>query len=256
MNPSVEKNLILGDSHARNSFDLSVLKGWENKGSESEPYSITYLKLKFEIKRNKVDSIILTYGYHNISQIYDDNLLDHRAVKQFEKNSELLFLSRKELKNIPLDKERLYKILMKEFLLKPIGLNDGKVNELSTRMIKNTDDVYKPIKRHYKIESNIAAISSVNKAYLEEIIKLALAHDIKVILLNTPLHKDYLNRIPKKYICEYKSYTAHLTTHKNIIFMDYSSLNLKPNHYRDFDHLNKNGAELFTRILIDNLNQE
>ena len=65
--------LILAD-RIRASLNPSMLNSTQNICQNSEPYYITYLKLKFILEKNvKPDTIILGFGNHNISNYNEYN---------------------------------------------------------------------------------------------------------------------------------------------------------------------------------------
>ena len=69
--------LIVGDSGLGASLNPKKLYSTQNICQNSEPYYITYFKLKFLLEKNvKPDTIILGFGNHNISNYNEYKLID------------------------------------------------------------------------------------------------------------------------------------------------------------------------------------
>ena len=82
VNLSQYNTLIVGDSGLGASLNPKMLNSTQNICQNSEPYYITYLKLKYIIEKNvKPDTIILGFGNHNIS-----NYNEYKLIDEFWKN--------------------------------------------------------------------------------------------------------------------------------------------------------------------------
>ncbi len=59
--------IAMGDSHIGCSVDTTVLVGAQNTALAAEPYLLSWYKLKFLAKHDRIDTLVLGFGPHNIS---------------------------------------------------------------------------------------------------------------------------------------------------------------------------------------------
>ena len=101
-------------------------------------------------------------------------------------------------------------------------------------------------------KGSLRDFSKQNIKYLFQIIKLCQKSDIELILLTTPLSKPYRNMIPKIYRTKFnkilfKSKVSHINLINDI---DQNDLFLY-----DGDHLNKKGATITTKKILEVLSK-
>jgi hypothetical protein len=266
--------LIVGDSHAETSFDDNIIPNSRNIAFHAEHYLFTYFKLKYIIKANpQIENVILSYGPHNLSQGADVTLfslgrnsrsfaryfmlLDQEGVDDTyspTQNWRINYLKWKL--NIPFQLKLEGKLLYKTVLNKHLGLNDfpfiGKFYASSKHVF---NDVAEPINGHYFKNGKILQASNLSLKYLYKIIALCEANNIKLILINTPLHQEYRNRIPEYFIKLYTKTTSEITSkHPSVQILDYSELTIPDNAFGDYHHVNSIGAKLVSERLLSDLN--
>jgi len=103
--------------------------------------------------------------------------------------------------------------------------------------------------RNYKI-------SEVAISYINKFIELSEDNDMKLIFINTPVHRDYFEKIPKVFLEKYAGIQNDLEQKKNIYFLDYSNLKLEDKYYLNYDHTNLSGAKIVSEKLNTFLKQE
>lgn len=109
-------------------------------------------------------------------------------------------------------------------------------------------------KFHYTQCFRNGNVTSIYQLLSESIHKLR-AQGIKVFLIIPPYTRSYREGFPAEFIDGFQQKIEELLhSHPGISFFDYSSgLPLEPHHFLDSDHLNFQGAEVFSRILSDRL---
>ncbi len=267
------KTLIVGDSHAETSFDDKIIPNSRNIAFHAEHYLFTYFKLKRIIEANpQIENVILSYGPHNLSQGADVTLfslgrnsrsfaryfmlLDKEGVDDTyspTQNWRVNYLKWKL--NIPFQLKLESKLLYKTALNRSVNLNDfpfiGKFYASSKHVF---NDVTEPINGHYFENGNLLQKSNLALKYLFKIIELCEANKIKLVLINTPLHQDYRNKIPEYFTRLYANTTTEITSkHPSIQIFDYSELILPDSAFGDYHHVNSKGAKLVSQKIIYDL---
>ena len=96
--------------------------------------------------------------------------------------------------------------------------------------------------------------SVLNKRYLKSIIKFTKEKSIKILLYTAPAYKTYVTELDNAQLQEVVSLGEKLArehTHvKYVNFMNDSVFS--ENHYFDANHLNKDGAIKFTKMILNN----
>ncbi|MDZ7847227.1 MAG: hypothetical protein U5L96_10880 [Owenweeksia sp.] len=88
-------------------------------------------------------------------------------------------------------------------------------------------------------------LSKLSVQYLDSIISILKNKHIKPVLLASPLHQNYRDNIPSHILSEYSEIrTRYKNTGTSVI--DLSVVNYPDSLYFDADHLNKEGAAIFT----------
>jgi hypothetical protein len=86
--------------------------------------------------------------------------------------------------------------------------------------------------------------------WLWRILATCEARNIRVVLVNTPVHPRYRRRVPQSLVDAYDT-TLHkaLRAFPRTRYVDLSALPLEEDFYYDGDHVNSRGALIVTRIL-------
>jgi hypothetical protein len=267
------KTLILGDSHAETSFDDNIIPNSRNIAFHAEHYLFTYFKLKRIIEANpKIENVILSYGPHNLSQGADVTLfslgrnsrsfaryfmlLDKEGVDDTyspTQNWRINYLKWKL--NIPFQLKLEGKLLYKTILNKPVGINDfpfiGKFYASNNHVFI---DVNEPINGHYYNKGKLLKESELAVKYLFKIIDYCKENNIKLMLVNTPLHQQYRELIPDYFNNVYQKTSSKIETDYQFVkLVDYSKLPISDSAFGDYHHVNSKGAAVVSNRIIDNL---
>lgn len=100
-----------------------------------------------------------------------------------------------------------------------------------------------------------------NKYYLEMIIEESAKNNVKVMLVNFPLHKSYRDSRNEEFVYQEKEFCRYFDKkYENVSVLDFSAnSNFNESDFFDPNHLNEYGAEKLTQILdsimVDQNNQ-
>ena len=253
--PKNVNTLILGHSHAALGYNTKYIDNTVNIGEQAEPYVYSYFKLKKIVQNNpKIKRVFVEYTNNQINKkdmdrwLWEDKYLQHSfkkygvlldgdAITSLYKNNTQGFItafSKSLFDNIP----RLYSLNKNIFLKGQFGgyipceeqLKDNQ--EMRKRTLKDTK------------------ISFENIFYLRKIVEYCHEHKIEIILVRTPMHKTYdlsYNEIKFEMILK--------TYFKNIKFIDNKNFEISDNGFQDREHLNINGAKIYSQYFNKQINQ-
>jgi hypothetical protein len=81
--------------------------------------------------------------------------------------------------------------------------------------------------------------------YLQRIAKLCYERHITLYLVNTPVHPEYLQRIPAQTITSVDSLAYSLEKKYYTVYLNYSDMLLEDQYYYDYDHVTTAGSAVF-----------
>ena len=246
-----EKNiLILGDSHTQTSLNDTILKNAVNLSESADTYFYSYIKLKHLISKNKqIDTLILAYSYSNITKSQDDWLINTQvnAVKlpkyffMFDNND--LTASLKMNHHLVLNNT--LQIIASNVRLFSKIRQKNEINQLGIGGYLPLTNIYKSKPKKY-IKTELK-YGQFDLEYLYKIYSLCTKNKIKVILLNAPtiFDQNHVNPYKSKYnsIARKKLKTATI--------INLSNLKLQSKYFADEDHLNEQGARLFSNKITE-----
>lgn len=243
--------IIVGDSHVQYAINDSLIPGYKNISLNSEGYIYSYSKIKNIIKYNPhVKNVFLGFSYHNLSSYFDNYITGDFAQSVMPRYIEVIDL-----------RESLTLIWTSPHLIRPaLKALISTRNNYSyigafpdySNFAFNKESMQKMLEVQYFSKGELRGISDINKRYFTEIVKLCNNYGVNLTLINTPLHNDFLRKIPNKYINEYNSILGKY----RIQIIDFKGLELTNNCFLpDGSHLNTKGAllttEYFKKIVKD-----
>lgn len=267
--PTNKDYIVLGHSHPECAFNDTLISGLVNLGKSGESYFYTYLKAKKIIPNNKtLKAVFIEFGNSNIGRGMDSWIWDDKHIQQnFPRYFSLLDYSDfkilaennfKAILNCPPSrfiKEIGYTYMSSLILRKNFRSNTrfGGYNYLKANKVELlVKDEMSSNRDNNIIEKDI---SEINIKYLQKIVELCNENNIKAFLIRSPVHSKYFsiynevdfNRVLKAYF-------------QNTEFIDFASFPLQNNEYRDFGHLNYQGAHKFSiwfnSLLMNNFLKE
>ncbi len=249
--------LVTGDSYTALAINPEIMRDSANISIFAEPYIITYFKMRKILKTNSLRTILIGYSYHNISAFNDTKFKDpvwsHRF---FEKSYPILSLS--DLEGLDVNYLEYIKVINKYMCSYPSSRHYSYIGSFQRDFDRSEEfNSEEAIERHFFIDSENAGISKISENYLDMLLGLANERNIKVILLSTPLHKSYLDKVPVNFKEEYDEFRKKiLKKYANTAFWDYSKLFSENKYFKNTDHLNIDGANKFSQLLRERLQKK
>ena len=238
------KILIIGDSHPRRGVNPEILENAINVCQSAEPYIITFWKLKKIITEVQPEKVIIGFSPHNISNFND--LKFSNEIWQLEMfRRSYLIEEFKLLNNIQIDFKQYYIFLFKQLFLFPKKNHIYYIGNHKKSDYSNISNSNKTIDQHYYSNNQKAGISEISINYLDSMINLCKIHNITPILVNTPLHLSYKEKIPSIIQERYNQEILRFKNQGIKIYTDDSTTYKKENFYNS-DHLNSSGAKIFS----------
>lgn len=265
--------LILGDSQSQTAINDSLYKNSVNFSHNSEHYLLTYNVLKLVIKNNpQIRNVILGCSFQNISAYYERYLFGEKnKPDNFSKifysryfsildNNSKLFLIENNLPGVLKSFRPIVLDMIKSFTNNYSKYQDypfiGRYYPGRKRVL-NDSIVKVAVIWHYYSDSTgteLEDFSRLQSKYLKDIISFCKENNIKLFLLNTPVHEDYLKQIPQKFISGYYSFMKELEGSDNVTLLNYPDYKLPDEYFGDGNHLNQRGASVFTPEIMNRLN--
>lgn len=260
--PKGTSTLIIGDSHARKNLDPAQFPHALNQAQSAEFTYYSHAKLRKLLEHNRgTDQVIITVSYHSLGEFpfYESAEMNRRYRNILNGR----FYREKLLREVP-DPGFLGPWLSQELSL-PLGvLNDlaeaqaqeapyqGEFEPAQGSVIGKHKALREALRRHYTFHGIPTHISKLKAEYLKRIAMLCRGKGIRLIIVNTPVHPDYLRRVPKGHI-RYTDTFARSLEEYGASYLNYSAMPLPDSLYYDYDHLNRVGAKVFSRILSSRL---
>lgn len=252
------RTLILGDSHARTAINPEYLNSACSAAQKAEEIEYSYYKLvQAGADFEALENVILCVSYFNfLAPVDSENEMLKRYHRLLDQD---FYLSKKRYHEYTA--AIAYRYLMDHKLPKSVPLSlfneiiETKIEpqyrggfELRTgSRIGQIPDLDKAISRHYFLGNKLRPVSALRIAYFTKIVDYCQAHKLRLYVVNTPVHKEYYDQIPAERLT---GYSTVLNRHQDeCICLDYGRLRLPDAFFFDYDHLNGEGARVFTGII-------
>ena len=238
--------LIVGDSGLGAALDPKQMRSAQNICQNSEPYYLTYLKLKFLFDKNiNLDTVIIGFGHHNISNYNDYKLKDEFWANRMFNTNYLFAKDILNIQKIEIDYLQLFLVYSRNMCLIPklshyksfIGEFQGRKGHNAINNFKNRiDRVF-----YYKDYG----VSELCISYLDSIVDISLKNKITPILVSTPVPNAYYELVPSIIKERYDLIKARYLE-DGIQVIDLTRSQYSPDYFYNEDHLNVRGAQIFT----------
>ncbi len=236
--------LLIGDSQIQRLRVESISKKTENIASSGEHYYFTYQKLLKLVhnKNHKIDKLILGVSIHNFAPVY--NRLFNIDFPEGKKSLEryLYFIQLFDDSNFLTDFEHLLKPLIIGIFSTP---DWGGFYE-STNSNPNIEIINNAFNMHFSIKQNEEKFSYSQRTYLYKIDSLCTDNNIDLILVSTPYHFRYKEKIDTEYFDFFSETIRKLNHRYHLNFIDDK---IDPSFMSDANHLNKLGAINYSEII-------
>jgi hypothetical protein len=241
------KVLLMGDSQIQRLDSSLFADSTSMLASSGEPYYATYFKLKRILDQDdvKVEEVILGVSPHNFAPIYN-KILD-REWPEGKKSMKRYFFFLDIHNSIYFNYKDVFSPKFIELIWSEPEWGGYVVSENS-----NPDSVTinKIFKMHYGDDSLKYRSEGMQLEYLELLSELCEKGGIKLHLISTPYHKDYVKRINPNYFNHMSTAleSINYTQHVDFIIDD-----VVPDFMSDANHLNSSGSKYYTSRLLEEI---
>lgn len=260
-----------------------------NTGSSHGLYGFNYLNLEKEYNcfNFALESQYLSYDYRTISE-YADYLAPNGIMFITVSFFSFYGMNEEEMEGFEGKNNRYYKLLSPsrikrynwksdlKFHFFPVANDEEVMKTLAEG--KETGDAWKKVWylrasenenieenaestyiRHYVNNTNIIETKMVNTEELDALKKIILfckEKKIEPVLVTTPLMTEYKSRISRDFLNDFYEKINDMVTSMDVKYYDYSSderFTTQPQLFMNCDHLNYDGALIFTDILKEEI---
>lgn len=240
--------LIAGGSGPQKSLNPRYFDDAQNIAQPAEPYVLTFWKLKKIVKIHSPDTLILGFGPYNISEFNDFKFSTNEWSGEMFKRSYLIEEFNNIDDKIPVDYSIFYKTVLKQVAFYPQANHVKFIGGYSNSVGSNVTTWKDAINRHYFRDKKELGFSDVAISYLDSIKNLCRSKQIRLILVSSPVHKNYFESIPESI---WNKYTALRRNHeKEYLVIDRTREIYPDSLFLDATHLNKYGATRFTTDVV------
>lgn len=262
--PNQIKWLAIGDSHIVNSINPENYSWLDNRAHSGERLLYNFEKIKFYIENNpQIELIIL--GYWHQTMLYNMDWVHHgKDVKyRYESylplmlfnNTVVDYLNVAENKNLFLENYWGYKVGYPSSSVKLMVKNYFSFNEnleMKGGFLK-AKRKYIPNKIPKKSDSTKLVIDKLALDNFKEIVSYLKIKKVKLVLYNSPLRKEFIESFNNQNIKLIDKIALSQTDSLNVWYINHSKYDIPDEYFNDLDHLNINGANYITPILIDSI---
>lgn len=268
------KYLVIGDSHAQDALDTEIINNSFNYATIGENYILNYYKLKYvlekELKGKDIKTIILPLDLHSFSSFGLNRLHNKhfwsKYINFFELGkvkNQVLFYSVQYLRGtfFPYELQGLTdsaKLIINPHRETRILVNGFASNDFAFSDISPTKRQLVAQERAQTFHQNQESLDSTAVYYFKQIIKIALDHNLKVLLIRFPVSSEYYQEAEKFMKVKPPEYYQQIDNlfpqDQGIKILDYHDYFFNQEHFlADPDHLNKKGAKIISNLVKEEL---
>lgn len=245
------KHIVLGHSHPECAYNDSLIQNFQNFSMSGESYFYTLPKVKNIVAQNpQLETIFLEFTNNQVSKNIEDWIWEEKYLSYYyaiyspfiETSDKFRILLNKPaafLKNLP--------IVFKDLLKKNISPVNYASEFGGYKRIDGTLENYEKTNQDSIIEDFVLIndeTSQIHIEYLKRIIQYLGENNINVVLIRTPQHYSYQGFENEK------QYQAILKSEfSDVNFIDFTKIPLTYDHFRDTEHLNREGARVTSNYL-------
>lgn len=268
---SGHKTFIVGDSHVQY-LNEKIIPNSLNLYRGGQSYKESFYKLKYFNELNNFDNVILACSFHNFSNLAEYKINeDYYSIQSISTLASIgeLFSSTKSIDNLS---KVLFQLPLSAHLQLLFNYNFGEDkrtkseidNDIKYKVFNNIKEkkfnkkkckafAKKRINRHFFYDQKENTLSPASIQYFNDIIEYCEKNNIKLFLVNMPLHPCYRNKIPNFFKIQFKKILAENES-PIIEYIDYSKLfDGQENNFRDADHCSEMGGAIISKKLKERM---
>ena len=262
--PIEAKWIAVGDSHITNSVNPEDYPWLVNRAHSGERLLYNFEKIKYYVENNpQIELVILGYWFSTMVYNEDWVFYGKDAQYRYESYLPLQLLNNTDVSYLNVPENR--KLFWENYLGFKVGYPSPAVKLIVKNFFtfnqslemrggfRNARMRYsKKTVTHKKDTANIV-IDSLALKNLKDIVSYLKRKKVKLVLLNTPVTKEFLSPLNKGNIDLMNNIALSYVDHKNVWYLDFTNYKVLDEHFNDLHHLNIDGANYFTPILIDTI---
>lgn len=253
--------LFIGDSHMETGIDEAQIPGAYNFAQSGDPYFDQFFRLERILEDNpQFKTVFITATPHSLSKYGDARIFGNYTMQNVVPNALPLYnaqIWKMYLENEPV---RFAKFLLCEpFRLAKRTLISSRValmDRLGNNRVSELRNLEKSIKKERdpnavgRLHGDDSAGTARQIEFLRKMVELSRSRGARVVFLNLPLYRDeeffdvpyFKNLLKEKF--------------SDVEFWDYADFPIPDDCRQDINHLNRWGAEIFSRELADRMKRE
>lgn len=235
--------LFIGDSHIKNQINPDSFFNSYNYGNSGD----IILGIKWKLKKmlndkNIIDTVIISLGYHNFREKYPSffNTDIHQTasvnIRRYLFINDWYFLRKQDINKTLVFMNFLRKIKKPNIETMYLGHYKEQIGQMNDSSKSSIDRLYY---RNKKFNPEIIQ-------HINEIIELCNSKKVRCFFIFPPTHCTYTRKVPTEIRNQTDSFMSVFS--KSPYFMQVS-LKLHDSLFFDGDHLNRFGAQIYTRNL-------
>jgi hypothetical protein len=234
---------VFGNSHPECAIDDKIYDGkYINLSSSGEPMFYTVSKVRKILKQGLVDTVVIEYG-NFIFNSKDYIIGDNHFLNNFHRHLGLLSLR---------DLYFLFEQNPTKFIKGVLGINIlnfyryRKLNGGYLRLFR----IFEHNKHVSSSNDSSYSFSQPDQTNFNSLTRLLKSYpNVYFIIIRCPVHKSDTSGFE----VFYQNGKRQLEEFNNVKYFDFRNLPFNDSLYADDEHLNSNGARIFTKILNDSL---
>ena len=243
------ESIVLGNSHALRGIIAENLScNTINLSNVSQTLDIDLIWLNEALKQNQLKVVIINFSIPSLTGKLSESVENWRL-----KNYNLY--TRFQLSLKPKYNFEILNGILKDNILKLIDHSNYTDIEEVDYLAKGSYPLNLNISNFEEHAIEAAARHTVTKKHisnnvsvLKQIIDLSIRHNAKVLIVTPPAHLTYRTKIPVNIKSDFFDIKSNIQkNYNNIYWLDFFEIDMfKDYHFKDSDHLNLTGAQLFT----------
>lgn len=259
--PPDKKIVFIGDSHIEVGVNETLIPNAYNFAKGGDPYLDQLARLKRLLEDNpQVETIFITATPHSLARYGDQRIFSDFAMQKIVPTAFPLYSRRERDLYLKKDPLRLAKFLLKnpiETLSAALSWQRRAMAQLGSRKDLGGNNLARSIAVERglrpgkkKLHGDDSCGTELEVAYLREIVELTRSRGARIIFLNPPLYRaeEFFD----------VAYFENLLKEKfsDVEFWDYADFPMPDDCRLDINHLNRWGAEIFSRELAERMKRE
>lgn len=245
------QTLVFGSSYAYDGIDASVLPAAFNLANSSQCFEDDYCLLaKYLPQMDSLKTVILPMSYSSLQMVSSSNRRVYYTIYMELYPRWPLSKYSFECFNLELMLKKIAKHLLNEDIVRCDSLGQRLGHTLAARP-RDWQNTQALAKNDRFVGASAMPYVEENIQWLQQMAALCEGRDVNLYLLAMPILAEYRKAMPNEQITLMERVMQDMAEiYQNVYVLDYQSWG-KDDDFYNATHLNTDGAELFTTMLMD-----